>query len=507
MRKRVLQSKTGVQGGWTLCLIFLFIFAIMFCAPKSYDDFHFSDAARGSFSEMLSFVLFYGNGRFLGNLASVLLQLSPVLAALTKASIITGIIFLIPALLGQRGFPSLALSCLAILGMEPALFAQCITWTCGFSNYVPPVFFSLLALYLLQHYPQGPGRALRKSLFCIGLALCGLSCQLFVEHSVIVHLALAFLIFGISLGKQRHTTLLPAVVFLLAVLAGTGILLWIPRAFSREVSGMDGYRSLHLSSLSDLVFCCARNFLRLSNQYCGLLGLPLCLGAWFAGRRTVSQRSQQADRWQQALCILPGGYMLLSRLMNTNLWYGELGLLQQGLAAIAVLMPLGAWIWALWGEENILHRNRQLVLLGFALFSLAPLLIVHPLGYRVQFHSYIFLLLACFHGGQSFISGWTQKGSHVAEKGLLVSCLVLALCLGSTFVTIRTLDQTKHALIRQEMGNHSQEIEIFRFPQSYVHDSTDIMTGMYYYYEEPMDITFSVIDFDSWQNRYADTPR
>lgn len=504
MKEKLLDTPKRAPRLWAGIFIFVFVFAIMLCAPKSYDDFHFADAARGSFSEMLSFALCYGNGRFLGNLASVLLQLSPVLAALVKASVITGIILLIPALLGQPSIPAIALSCLAILGMEPALFAQSITWTCGFSNYVPPVFFSLLALYLLQHYPQGPGKAPGKSLFCIRIALCGLACQLFVEHSVIVHLALAFLIFGISLGKERRATLLPAVVFLLAVLAGAGIQLWIPKVFSREASGMDGYRSLHLGSLSDLVFCCARNFLRLSNQYCGLLGLPLCLGAWFAGRRTVSLRSQRADRWQQALCVLPGSYMLLSRLMNTNLWYGELGLLQQGLAAAAVLMPLGAWIWALWGEADILHRNRQLLLLGFALFSLAPLLIVHPLGYRVQFHSYIFLLLACFHGGQSFVSGWTQKARAVAEKTLLALCLVLALCLGSTFVTIHTLDQTKHALIRHEMDNHSQEIEIFRFPQSYVHDSTDIMTGMYYYYEEPMDITFSVIDFDSWQNRYAD---
>lgn len=492
---------------WAGILIFVFIFAIMLCAPKSYDDFHFADAARGSFSEMLSFVLFYGNGRFLGNLTSVLLQLSPVLAALAKASVITGIIFLIPSLLGQRSIPSLALSCLAILGMEPALFAQSITWTCGFSNYAPPVFFSLLALYLLQHYPQGTGRALRKCLFCVGIALCGLACQLFVEHSVIVHLALAFLILGISLVKQRRTHILPAVVFLLAVLAGTGIQLWIPEAFYREVSGMDGYRSLHLGSLSDLVFCCARNFLRLSNQYCGLLGVPLCLGAWFAGQRTVSHRSQRGNCWQQALCVLPGCYMLLSRLMNTNLWYGELGLLQQGMATASVLMPLGAWIWALWNETDVLHRNRQLLLLAFALFALAPLLIVHPLGYRVQFHSYIFLLLACFHSGQSFVSSMSHKARTVAGKALLALCLVLALCLGSTFVTIHTLDQTKHALIRQEIGNHSQEIEIFRFPQSYVHDSTDIMTGMYYYYDEPMDITFSVIDFDSWQNRYADIPK
>lgn len=116
-----------MQGRWTALLIFLFFFAIMLCAPKSYDDFEFADVAKGSFQDMVSFALTYGNGRVLGNLGGVVLQTSIVLAAFAKALVMTGLIYLVPGILGIPVGAALGLSFLVFAGMEPAEFAQVMT--------------------------------------------------------------------------------------------------------------------------------------------------------------------------------------------------------------------------------------------------------------------------------------------------------------------------------------------------------------------------------------------
>lgn len=504
MKKKVSVSQTGVGGGRTFALIFLFFFAIMLCAPMSYDDFEFADVARGSLGEMVDYSLSYGNGRALGNIGGVVLQTARPLAALAKAIVITGLVYLVPGVLGIHSGAAVAVSFLVFAGMEPGLFAQAFTWTSGFCNYVPPVFLSLLALYLMQQYPAVKGHTGKKLAICFALLLLGFAGQLYAEHSLVVHLALAVVVLLKTLVDKTHRSLLPAAVFLLAVLAGTIFHLEIPGLFVNGYSHTDGYRAIHLYNLKDTIFCCARNFLRLSNQYCGLLGLPVCLGGWFAGKRTSHRRSEKANRWQRGLCIFSAGYMLLTRLTQTNGWFGELGVPQEALEAVIVVLALFSWLWALLTDENSLHRNRELTLLGFALFALAPLLVVHPLGYRVQFHSYVFVLLACFHSGAPVVAGWKPEILRAGKQLARGACLLLALCLGATFYSIHTIDKARTLHIRREMEAGATEIFICRYPMEYVHDTTDPLTGMYYYYETQMDIEFPILTFDDWQGLYSD---
>lgn len=499
--------RTRVRGGGTIFLIFLFVFAIMLCAPKSYDDFEFSDVAQGSFRDILDFSLRYGNGRFLGNLCGVVIQRSPVLAAGVKALTLTGLICLMPLVLGYRSPAALGGSFLLLVGMEPGLFAQSITWNSGFGNFVPPAVLSILVVYLLQHYPQGPGQAGRKALACLAILLLGAASQLYAEHSTLVNIALALVVLVKVCHDRKRGLLLPAVLFFLATLTGGGLMVLIPKIFARTSSHTDGYRAIHLYSLFDTLFCCARNFLRLSNQYCGLSGLPVCLGAIFTVRRTAPRRSEKANTCLLTLSALSGGYMLLTRLMGSNSWSGDMALLQHALEACVVATPLAIWIIALFSETDKLYRDRQLALLGLALFSLAPLLVVHPIGFRVQFHSYVFVIMACLLSCMPQTAAWSPKMRSASGIALRGACLLLALCMCVMFFSIHTMDRARNNHIRQQMEAGAEEIFIFRFPYPYIHDSRDACLGMYFYYDEPMDITFPVLSFDIWQDQYWDSAK
>lgn len=503
IKLHVRKEKTCVRGEWTPLLAFLFFFAIMLCAPKSYDDFEFTKVAESGLIASVDFCLRYGNGRILGNLGAVLLQGSQVCAALVKAFALTGLTMLIPAVLGLKSGTALGISFLAIAGMEPALFAQTITWTSGFQNYVPPIFLSLLAVYLLQRYPENPGKPLVKGSYCLAVLVLGAACQLYVEHSAVLHVALALLLLTKALADKSHRSLVPAVFFFLGILVGTGILIWIPRAFARQSSHTAGYRSIHIESIGAFVFCCARNFLRLSNQYCGLLGLPLCLGAWFAVKRTEGSRTDRWNHCLSALCAVSCGFLLLSRALDTNGWNGEMALVQHGLSAVVVLLPLGIWVLAEFAEKNVLRRNRQLTLLGIALFALAPALVVTPIGYRLQFHSYVFLVLACVHGGIEAASALPEAAKDWGKRAVPVAAMLLAAVLGLSFFSIHTMDVARNRHIRQELAKGAEEIFIFRFPYAYVHDERDPCLGMYFYREQPQDVDFPVLTFDVWQDQYG----
>lgn len=500
----VCNTKTRVRGGRTFLLIFLFLFAIMLCAPKSYDDFEFSDVARGSLADILDFALNYGNGRFLGNLGGVLIQRSAFLAAGVKALTLTGLIFLMPLVLGYRSPAALGVSFLLLMGMEPGLFAQSITWNSGFGNFVPPAALSILGVYLLQRYPQEAGKVGRKAVTCLAVFLLGAASGLYAEHSTLVNIVLALVVLVKVCHDRKRGLLLPAALFFLATLLGGGLMVLIPRVFAQTVSHTDGYRAIHLYSLKDTLFCCTRNFLRLSNQYCGLSGIPVCLGAIFTVGHTAARRSEKANTWLLTLSALSGGYMLLTRLMGSNSWSGDMAVLQHALEACVVATPLAIWIIALFFETDKLYRDRQLALLGLALFSLAPLLVVHPIGFRVQFHSYVFVVMACLMSCMPQAAHWPAKVRSASGIALRCGCLLLALCMCVMFFSIHTMDRARNNHIRQQMEAGAQEIFIFRFPYPYIHDSRDTCLGMYFYYDTPMDIEFPVLSFDIWQDQYWD---
>lgn len=71
------------------------------------------------------------------------------------------------------------------------------------------------------------------------------------------------------------------------------------------------------------------------------------------------------------------------------------------------------------------------------------------------------------------------------------------------FFSIHTMELARNNHIRRQMEAGAKEIFVFRFPYPYIHDSRDAGLGMYFYYDEPMDIDFPVLPFDIWQDRYA----
>ena len=92
MRKRCNQSNT------CFVVIFLFYLFLMWCSPYSNDDYDFLSLEFGCLNDLMLFILDYGNGRFLGNMSSVVMVHFPIASIACRAIMITTIIILIPYL-------------------------------------------------------------------------------------------------------------------------------------------------------------------------------------------------------------------------------------------------------------------------------------------------------------------------------------------------------------------------------------------------------------------------
>ena len=141
--------KPGKRIAFLFFACVLFFFLLMLCVPLVSDDLEFSKLRFSGFADLMDYILHYGNGRVLGNLCAITLVKYPVTIALVKALIISCIIFLIPALLGVESPSGYALSFFLFASIPQTLFAQVYSWASGFFNYLPPVWITLIILFLL----------------------------------------------------------------------------------------------------------------------------------------------------------------------------------------------------------------------------------------------------------------------------------------------------------------------------------------------------------------------
>ena len=124
--------------------IFAYFTVIMFASPYLSDDIEFASKNFKTLRDIISYSLYYGNGRLLGNIGVHILLKNKILGAVICAFTITGIIYLMPMVINADCFITYWLSFLLTIGMALKLFSEVYAWKSGFQNYTPPIFTILL---------------------------------------------------------------------------------------------------------------------------------------------------------------------------------------------------------------------------------------------------------------------------------------------------------------------------------------------------------------------------
>lgn len=480
-RKGILTNKQ-----WSI-LGYVFLFCcttgILYHAPLISDDFEFADYGYAKLTQVLPYVLYYGNGRLLGNIGAVWLINYPFICAAVKAAMICGIIWALPRAAGIQHKPECALlSALLVLLMNPHIFAQVFTWTSGFMNYVPPVLTMLLCVILVRS--EGCVSPVRL----LVLGLVGFAGQLFVEHATVIHIIIASLLLVLYLKEKDPSRSRYALCWLVAALAGALVMFAIPKIFFLEENRVSGYRVFHLA---DVVSYAAKSALLMLHTLGRNPILFVLLSLFAKGLR--NSRGKGFD-WKSCVYLaypLVSGMFLVIEGTEGVLRAVRYLALYGGLAVYALCLILDIWKYT-----DRTDNREMLALIGLAVVSLVPFLIISPFAERCVFLCYCLLCLLLLRGLQYL----QEKEIFVLAKPAVWLCTAVILgglvFLGSEFVQMRAYDIQRDTYIKEQMAKGETEITIFDIPSRYAF--TTYLAGTYYYDTVRQDTNFTVVSYEQW---------
>lgn len=476
-----------------LCV--LFFCCIMSCVPLVSDDIEYASLEHSGLADQVSYVLHYGNGRFLGNLGAVCLVKMPALSVFVKAILLSGVIFLVPALLDIRDFTGYALSFLLFISIRQTLFGQVYSWTSGFHNYIPPVFLTLLILFLIKSYDRLDSPA-KKALLLPVIFLLGVAGQLYIEHCALMNGILSGCLLCMRRRKGRCAA--PAAVWFCAALIGLLLLFAIPIVFYTEGNRSEGYRSVNLSGLFSFLKTAVITFAKVG---CTFPPLSVIIVSALTAATTYFTRTSRRVKWNTLIYYACGCVVLffvLNEILLDNAWNIRHQTIGKLITACMAFLPLLLWPAVLIPLDHKPTRNRICFLISAGICSLLPFLIISPAPSRVLFFAYV-CTVGCILTFYQYLCG--RIGTSLVEwiqRAVPLTAAVMSLFLLFTFRNISWISGLRETHIRQEMEKGKTEIIIFEDPYAYVHFSGVGCYNRCFYYEEPYDITFIGIDFDTW---------
>ena len=478
-------------------IFYVFFFYIFWCSPYTRDDYTFLALKFDGFSGFITYVFQYGNGRLLGNLGGMALIHHPLLSCAIRAGILALIVFLVPSVIGHSRPETYLLSFLVFTFFDPVLFGEVYLWSSAFYNYVPSACLTLLSLYCISKYPTRPGF---RPLICLLALILGICSQLFIEPSTISNIFFAASVAGFLLYFRKKDALLPVIFWLTGTILGALTMYAIPLVFYIEGNPTESYRSVNAESIFKLIISCCKNALKIGNFFTGMNGLPICLGAITTIYRTRTHRSEKMHRILFNACIVLSCILLITGFASTDIWGGELAIVQHGIELVLVLGLV--FIWFVAGFKIPQKRTRYAVvfLILLALASLAPLLIVSPLPKRTIFQGFFLFGIASIVSTLELLETIPDSSYGQYKRFLGIITFSFIFVLSILFTSVKSMINTRDEYIKSEMSKGASHIEIFQIPYKYTSLDSLWSFDLYYHYETPQDIVFTSVDYSQWMN-------
>ena len=489
--------KQNKRISFLFLIFYVFFFYIFWCSPYTRDDYTFLALNFDGFSDFITYVFQYGNGRLLGNIGGMALIHHPILSCAIRAAILTLIVLLVPSIIGHRRPEAYLLSFLVFTFFDPVLFGEVYLWSSAFYNYVPSACLTLLSLYFISKYPTCPKF---RSLICLLALILGICSQLFIEPSTISNIFFAASVAVFLLCFRKKDALLPVIFWLTGTILGALTMYAIPLVFYIEGNPTESYRSVNAESIFTLIISCCKNALKIGNFFTGMNGLPICLGAITTIYRTRTHRREKMHRILFNACIVLSCILLITGFASTNIWGGELAIVQHGIEMVLVLGLVFIWFVACFKIPQKRTRYAVVFLILLALASLAPLMIVSPLPKRTIFQGFFLFGIASIVSTLELLETIPDSSYGQYKRFLGIITFSFIFVLSVMFTSVKAMVNTRDEYIKSEMSKGASHIEIFQIPYKYTSLDSLWSFDLYYYHETPQDIVFTSVDYSQWMN-------
>ncbi len=482
------------------CVMFAALAVVFHFCPLVSDDREFLSLNYQSFGEAINYALHYGNGRFLGNLGAILLAPHPMVATLYKALTISLLGILLPRLCEAKNKVTYLLSFFLLLTVSPKMFAQVYFWNCGNVNYATPIVLFILGLMIMKSQVKSALDFVSK---CILIFIFGIAQQLFVEHNAIVNVCVSVGIMLYTLYKRSDKKRCIAFLWTISNLTGIFLLFFIPKLVGgKMVKNMSDYRKISYHSLGEFIHTVTENGVLISSYFASfaflsvaMMILSYCKLKEFRGQKRFQNISVKILKISNLICSLLsvfftviGSSVDLFSKSQHFLWI---------LCIIAFLEFLVFFLSIIFFSSETSSKIAGAISLVVFIVSLAPLLIVIPIGWRNTYMAFCVIIFDVLFEFEKLIHNRFKEFSNCLIGFFLVAISIILLYLGIVTADINDYSKQLSSYIESEMKSGKTEIQVFMIPSDYI--SKYLMLEYEYYYEKPGDIKFEPVEYEVWQ--------
>ena len=496
--------KSDQASGGFVALLFAVMFIALsvifsFC-PLVSDDREFLSLNYKSFAEAINYALHYGNGRFLGNLGAILLAPHPMVATLYKAMTISLLGILLPRLCEAKNKVTYLLSYFLLLTVSSKMYAQVYFWNCGNVNYATPIALFVLGLMTMKSQVKSAFDFVRK---CILIFVFGIAQQLFIEHNAVVNVCVAVGIMLYTLYKRSNKKRLLSFLWTLSNVIGFYLLFFIPKLVGGNmIRDMSDYRKFSIYSIGDIIYTVTENGVLISTYFASfaflsvaMMILSYCKLKEFRGQKKVHNVLVKTLNISNFICSLLSVFFTAIG-SSVNLFYKSRRFLWI-LCIVAFFECLVYFISTIFFSSEKSSKIVGTFSLIVFVVSLAPLLIVSPIGWRNAYMAFCVIVFDVLFEFDKLMHNKFKKVSEFLIGFFSVAISVILLYLGIVTADIDDYSKQLSSYIEREMKSGKTEIQVFMIPSDYF--SKNLMLEYEYYYDKPGDIKFESVEYEVWQ--------
>lgn len=508
-------AKVNKKSLYTGMVLFALFALLAYQFPYSGDDWAWGSSIGTGRLENL----FRGyNGRYAGNLLVLLLTRCKLLQVLFVAGSMLLLSFAAKWFTRSSGLVTVLFSACLLLLVPKQIFVQSLSWTSGYSNYVPPILLIIIYFLMIKNIFEDGKLIYPKAYPWISFVM-GFVGALFMENLTLYSIAVSFLIIAYVRFKFRKFFAVHMAHF--AGCISGAVLMFTNSAYFSIANNTDSYRSTALSKgvLKTVASHCQVIYEQFfTNNLPMLLVISvLCSIATILYVRSSKDVRKCRISWG-ALAVNMVCLGILYAKQEFAYWVVAVGnphssnLTLLVMVLVAFLYCVGVLLTVWLCVEDRKYLLKLTLLLVSVPLVIAPLLVVNPIGPRCFFPPYALLIVFCATLLQYILE--TSGAGVNASKGILVSSAAVGAAMFVFFMsiygTIHSYDVKREAYVQKQVEQGYEEITVCKLPYtSYVWygDPTTEPWGerfkLFYGLEKETELTFlTYSEFNKWAEEF-----
>lgn len=401
------------------------------------------------------------NGRYLGDILSIIITRSVLAKTLIMSGVLTGILYVIDRGLmigqhkentGKRMFLLLLAVCL-LFTLPKTLYAQSYGWSAAFVNFVPPVLLFLLYYNWTEGIFQGEEERRFSVINSVLAFLLALATQLFSEHITLFVILYGVWVIVVSAIRRRKVAL-PYITYFAGALAGA-LLMFTNGAYQKAAAGK-GYKAITVSvssmyhQLCDVIL----DNLFLDNTVLNvLMAAALILLIIRRGKKTWVNLAMTA------FFVFFGIYCIWNKTSPDLRAGASEGIIKLAVSAVWFLCML----ICIWLNMDSREKYSVCVLLCSSAAAAVPLLAANPIGPRCFYFCYVLQCIALLK-----IAGYLAEEKVCDFYYPTVVAAVAAIVLGAVYLRIfyanGTTDRERREIISASVQSGAKQIVLPSMP-------------------------------------------